>query len=59
VLLQQAVALDDRDAFAHNNLGVLYELKGQHPRAKEEFRRALSIDPGLDEAIGNLKRLEG
>jgi tetratricopeptide (TPR) repeat protein len=40
-----AIAEDDRDVEARNNLGLLYRARGQTAPAIEQFRRALAIDP--------------
>jgi len=40
-----AIAQDDRDVEARNNLGLLYRARGQAAPAIEQFRRALAIDP--------------
>ena len=33
-------------AFVHNNLGIVYERRGEHAKAAEEFRAAIGKDPG-------------
>ena len=40
-----AIAQDDRNLEAHNNLGLLYRSRGEDVKAVEQFRRALAIDP--------------
>jgi tetratricopeptide (TPR) repeat protein len=40
-----AIAQDDRDVEARNNLGLLYRARGETAPAIEQFRRALAIDP--------------
>ncbi len=55
--LNRAVTLDGRNALAHNNLGVLYELQGEREQAQREFARAVELQPELGEAQANLKRV--
>ncbi len=33
-------------AFVHNNLGIVYQQRGDHTRAVAEFREAIRLDPG-------------
>ncbi len=44
---------------AHYALGVVYAGKGDVARAAEEYRRALSYDPGLSQAYVNLGSIHG
>lgn len=46
------------EAMAQNNLGVIYEQRGQKALAREAYAAALALDPKLTEAQKNLKRLE-
>lgn len=55
--LRKALSLNKSDAFTHNNLGVLFELKGLKQSARESFLKALELDPNLVEARENLRRL--
>ena len=55
--LEQALLFDESNAFAHNNLGVLHELRGEEKRALESFRRAHLLAPELSEARTNIDRL--
>jgi tetratricopeptide (TPR) repeat protein len=32
-------------AFVHNNLGIVYDRRGQHQKAAEQFRAAIGVDP--------------
>jgi Tfp pilus assembly protein PilF len=57
--LRQAIARDGSNAYAHNNLGVLYQRLGRSAEAKEEFRLALSLQPGLEVAQKNLESVGG
>lgn len=56
-LAQRAVALDDRDAFAHFTLGVTLAGFGLLDRAIAEQRRALELHPHFAAAAGELGRL--
>jgi type IV pilus assembly protein PilF len=50
--LQHAIELDDHNVEAHNAMGVLQERLGQPALAEEQFKRALSLEPGnIDAAI--------
>ncbi len=44
----------DEMASVHNNLGVAYSLLGRHAKAREQFRRALRIQPSNVDALFNL-----
>ena len=55
--LSRAVALDPRNALVFNNRGVALAALGQVPAAEADFEHALELDPHLDEARENLKRL--
>ena len=35
-----------KQAFVHNNLGLVYEQRGQHVKAAAQFREAIRLDPG-------------
>ena len=52
----QALALKPRDAHAVNNRGVALLALGQAKAAQQDFERALTIDPGLEDARRNLAR---
>jgi len=39
---------------AHTSLGVLYTERGDHPRALEEFRKAVAINGAMFENVSNL-----
>jgi TolB-like protein/class 3 adenylate cyclase/cytochrome c-type biogenesis protein CcmH/NrfG len=43
---ERAIALDPMDALAHAHLAHILGSQGQHQRAKAEFQRALSLNPG-------------
>ncbi|NYZ77539.1 tetratricopeptide repeat protein [Candidatus Micrarchaeota archaeon] len=42
---EKAVALNVKDAYCHNSLGVLYEKKGDVEHAKEHYDLAVKYDP--------------
>jgi Flp pilus assembly protein TadD len=46
------------EAQANNNLGVVYEKKGDLERATAAYQTAVSIDPALNEAKRNLDRIK-
>ena len=50
----QAIARDDRDAVAHNHLGILQRQKGQFKEARSRYQRAIQIDSGYASAHLNL-----
>ncbi|MFN7169774.1 MAG: tetratricopeptide repeat protein [Candidatus Omnitrophota bacterium] len=52
--LQKACFLDPGYAPPHNDLGIIYEMKGWFERAEQEYLRAISIDPNYGEAVMNL-----
>lgn len=53
--LERAIALNQKDPFALNNLGVLLKLEGKADEAQQAFERARSADPSLEEATRNLE----
>jgi Flp pilus assembly protein TadD len=40
------LAKGGRIAYVHNNLGIVYQERGQHAKAVAEFREAIRLDPG-------------
>lgn len=50
-----AIDAQPRNFVARNNLGALYDKKGQHDAAIAELESALSIKPGNGMAIENLE----
>lgn len=52
--LQRALELNGNDALSLNNLGVLFQLKGQPEQAKRAFERAKALAPELGAAKSNL-----
>ncbi|MCM8784446.1 MAG: tetratricopeptide repeat protein [Candidatus Omnitrophica bacterium] len=55
--LQKASLLDSCYAPSHNDLGIIYEMKGWLEKAEKEYLRALDIDPNYGEAVMNLALL--
>jgi Flp pilus assembly protein TadD len=58
VALVQSLRLDPDDPRTHSDLGVVLHAIGQPVKAKESFRRALRLAPGMPEARANLDALE-
>ena len=52
-VFRKALALDPKNADAHNNLGVLYFQLGEYLKARDCFDRALEINPGDRNAVLN------
>ena len=53
----RALALAPRDADNYNNRGVALEALGQTAAARADFQRALEVDPDLNAARENLRKL--
>ncbi len=51
---KQAIARNNKDAVAHNHLGILQRQKGQFNEARTHYQRALSIDSDYASAHLNL-----
>jgi Tfp pilus assembly protein PilF len=61
-VFSQALAVEERNATAHNNLGFALEARGETDRAMEHFRRALELRPAYLTArveLGNLLLAKG
>ena len=56
-LYRQAIAADPNYAAPHNDLGVIFEDKGEWNGAEKEYREALKIDPTYVDAYSNLSIL--
>ena len=54
---QQAIELGMKTPEVHNNLGLLYQQKGERPAARLEFEKAIKQDPNSPEPHNNLGRL--
>ncbi len=48
-----AVALNPKDPYSHNLLGMAYHRRGDYPVAMKHFLQALSIDPKFAPALDN------
>lgn len=57
VYYRKAIALDPFYAIPHNDLGIIYEMKGLLGKAEEEYKSAIRIDPNFAEAHMNLALL--
>jgi Flp pilus assembly protein TadD len=42
---QRAMALDPKDAYPHNGMGVVYQILGQYENALKEYQTAVELDP--------------
>lgn len=51
---KKIIALDAKNALAHNNLGIIYKRKGLYISAVEEFQAALEALPEYYKAYNNL-----
>lgn len=51
---QEALALEPRNAVAHNKLGLALQMQSQFGQAEEEFRRAIELKPTYAEAYFRL-----
>jgi len=54
---QKAIGIKPDYASPHNDLGVLFEIKGWMDRAEAEYNKALAIDPNYKEVYANLALL--
>lgn len=52
--LEKAIALDSRNAEAHDDLGVVYAQGGDYARAISHFKQAVSIDATYQKGFHNL-----
>lgn len=52
----RAIAADPDFGAAYANRGILYDRMGRYERAVDDYRKALELDPGLDEGPGWLTR---
>lgn len=55
--LETAVACDDPPAYAHNNLGIVYEQLGLYEWAEREYARCLDLDPAHPTAAQSRRRV--
>jgi Flp pilus assembly protein TadD len=56
LFLRQAIALNAKSAEAHNLIGVLHELRGEHNESFREYRAAAKADRQYGPAKPNLRR---
>lgn len=56
--LKYSLRLDDYQPLVRNTLGTIYFQEGKKSEAKEEFLKALALDPTLDLPKLNLRELE-
>jgi len=52
-VLSDSIAMNDSDAEAWNNLGIVYYRKKDYPKALEAYERAVRLDPTLASAFNN------
>lgn len=52
--LRKALTIDDKNAIAHNHIGLAYYNLGQKEAAKAEIKRAIELDPSYSDAHINL-----
>jgi arylsulfatase A-like enzyme/Flp pilus assembly protein TadD len=57
MVLLDSVAMDDSDAEAWNNLGVVYYRKKDYPKALEAYERAVLLNPDFASAFNNIGTL--
>lgn len=51
---EQAIAMDSKDIWAYNNLGIMYDQLGESYKALEVFEKALSLDATFAEAHNHI-----
>lgn len=59
---EEALALEPRNAVAHNKLGLALQMQGRFGHAEEQFRRAIELKPSYAEAyfrLGTVLRWKG
>lgn len=56
---ERAIAIDPHQAVSYNNLGVVYVTIGRVDEARRAFNTALGLDPRHENAIANLRMLDG
>jgi Flp pilus assembly protein TadD len=52
--LREVLAVDPKQAFAHNRLGAVLVNLGRYPEAEQMFRRAIELEPGFAKPHFNL-----
>lgn len=57
-ILQEILRDDPDNAIAYNNLGSIYLIRGRIARAERYFKKALELDPQLEDVKDNLKSVQ-
>ncbi|MBI3561089.1 MAG: tetratricopeptide repeat protein [Gammaproteobacteria bacterium] len=52
--LKQAIAIDNKNAEAHDDLGVIYARRGDYAHAIEHFKQTIQYDPSYQKGYHNL-----
>lgn len=55
--MSRALELDPDSPQIHNNIALVYDVRGRHKEAEEHFRKAIDLDSRYTEARVNLARL--
>jgi len=55
---KKAIALDDKNLCAYNNLAVTYARMKKYDEAKKIWKEMLKVNPKYSGALENLKKLE-
>ena len=61
-LLEKAIRIDPKFAAAHLQLGILYQTRGDFPKAIAAYQSAIAVDPNLEEPhyrLGQVYRQTG
>ena len=53
----KALELDAKDADSYDTRAHIYEVMGQKDKAISDYRKALELDPSMEESKEGLKRL--
>ena len=56
---QRVLEQGGRVAYVHNNLGLVYQERGQHKPAVAQFREAIRLDPAMAPRAGRWGRASG
>ena len=57
-ILHDILKADPNNAAAYNNLGSIYLIRGRFSRAEKYFRKAVELDPALQDAKENLTTID-
>jgi Tfp pilus assembly protein PilF len=55
--INKSIQLDGKQASAYSARGLIYEKLGEKDKAIADFRRAIALEPELQESIDGLSRL--